>query len=433
MKRKQILILTFVTCVLLIGVFSAGVLVGHFLPGRESRLLSLQDLSADLSSILDEKVDQRNRLFLPFWQAWDLLHKDYIDQPVDDQSLMRGAIRGMLESLGDDNTSYMDPDQYDQVKMPLEGSYEGIGAWVETSGDWLTIVSPMPNSPAEDAGLRAGDQIQGLDGEDVSGMPPDMVLRKVLGPAGTAVKLTIYRPAEGRAFDVEITRRKIEVPSVESKMIENKIGYIRLFTFGKETASELRGEIKNLLKDKPEGIILDLRNNGGGYLGASIDVISEFIPAGEVALIEEKGDGGREFMHTSGRGTALDIPLIVLVNGGSASASEITAGAIQDHKRGLLVGETTFGKGSVQNWLPLQDDQGAVRITVARWLTPLGRQINKVGLEPDIVVALNEEDAAKGRDTQLERAVEILKSMNYDVFQAKLLTMITEKQDKGLN
>jgi len=348
-------------------------------------------------------------LFAPFWQAWEIVHDEFVDQPVDDVKMMQGAIRGMLESLGDDQTGYMDPDEYGQANIPLEGSYEGIGAWVDTEGEYLTIISPMEGSPAERAGLRPGDQVIAVDGEDMTGVPAELVIRRVMGPEGTAVVLTIRREGAAEPFDVEVTRGRISVPSVEGRMLESGVAYIQLSSFGAETIGDLRRTLRTLLAEDPAGLILDLRGNGGGYLDSAVDVTSEFIRDG-VVLIERFGDGREEVYRANGDGLALDIPLVVLIDGGSASASEIVAGAIQDHGRGWLVGEASFGKGSVQNWHPLRDDAGAVRVTIARWFTPDGRSIEDGGLRPDVEVPFTDEDLAAERDPQLERAIELLLS-----------------------
>lgn len=354
----------------------------------------------------DQAVDA-DRLFAPFWQAWDIVHDEFVDQPVDDPGLMQGAIRGMLEALGDEQTGYMDPEEFDQANIPLEGEYEGIGAWVDTDGEFLTIISAMPGSPAEDAGLLPGDQILAVDGEDMTGTPPQLVIRRVMGPDGTEVVLTIQRESEAAPFDVSLTRRRIGVPSVESRMLEDDVAYVRLATFGDGTVAELRSALKDLLAGEPRGLILDLRGNGGGYLQSAVDVSSEFIEEG-VILSERFGDGREEEYFADGDGLAFDVPLVVLIDAGSASASEIVAGAIQDHGRGWLVGTPSFGKGSVQNWHPLQDDAGAVRVTIARWYTPHGRSIQDDGLIPDNQVELTDEDLAADRDPQLERAIELL-------------------------
>jgi carboxyl-terminal processing protease len=354
-----------------------------------------------------ESSDQLTTLFAPFWQAWQLVHAQYVDQPVDDTALMRGAIKGMMDSLGDPHTSYMDPFQYKDATSSLQGNYEGIGAWVNTDGSYLTINEPMPGSPAEAAGLKPGDQIVGIDGADMTGILPEAARQKVLGPKGTSVTLTIQREGVEQPFDIQVTRASISVPSVTSKMLDGNVAYIRLYTFGDSTTSELRAALDTLLPQNPVGLILDLRNNGGGYLQTGIEVASEFIDQGTI-VIEESGDGTRKNYDALGGGKATEIPMVVLVNQYTASASEIVSGAIQDYGRGKLVGVTTYGKGSVQSWIPLMDNQGAVRITIARWLTPQGRQINKIGLTPDAVVELTQEDTAAGNDPQLDKAVELL-------------------------
>jgi carboxyl-terminal processing protease len=346
-------------------------------------------------------------LFAPFWQAWQIVHDEFVDRPVNDEHLMQGAIRGMMDALGDPQSSYMDPQEYDQANIPLEGGYEGIGAWVDTDGEFLTIISAMPGSPAEAAGLLPGDEVVKVDGKDVTGVPPSLVIRQVMGPEGTQVVLSIRREGESDPFDVSITRKRIALPSVESRMLDQNLGYVRLSTFGGDTAGELRSTLKTLLAQNPDGLILDLRGNGGGYLKAAVDVASEFIPDG-VVLTERFGDGKEESYYASGNGLALKIPLVVLVDGGSASASEIVAGAIQDSGRGWLVGQQSFGKGSVQNWHPLDQNEGAVRVTIARWYTPGGRSIQGNGLLPDFAIELTSEDAAAHRDPQLDKAVDVL-------------------------
>lgn len=350
----------------------------------------------------------RDELFAPFWETWDIIHDQYVDQPLDEEALMQGAIRGMLEALGDQHTSYMDPDQYLQANMRMDEEYEGIGAWVDTNAEYLTIVSPMPGSPAEAAGLKPGDKVIAIDGEDMTGIDGNLVIRRVLGPAGSTVHLTISRGEnDPQIFEVEITRARITVPSVEGEMLEDGIAYVKLYQFADNTTANLRETLTELLANNPKGLIVDVRNNPGGYLHTSIEVTSEFIGEG-VILIEEYGDGRRDVFRAKSGGLAIDIPLVLLVNEGSASASEILAGAIQDHNRGTLVGMTTFGKGSVQNWVALSDEKGAVRVTIARWLTPNERQIHEVGLEPDLEVSLTEEDVLAELDPQLEQAIELL-------------------------
>jgi carboxyl-terminal processing protease len=313
----------------------------------------------------------------------------------------------MLESLGDKHSTYMDPQTYKDANAQLSGSYEGIGAYVDTSGDYLTITSPMVGSPAEKAGLQPGDQVIAVDHQDVTGIDPELVRLRVIGPAGTSVHLTVQRKGEAAPLEFDIMRAKIDVPSATGKMLDNGIAYVQVTTFGDNTTKELTDALKTLMAQHPKGLILDLRNNGGGYLQTAVEVVSQFQDSG-VVLYEQYGDGTRKSYSVIPGGLATKIPMVVLINEGSASASEITAGALQDDGRAKLVGVTSYGKGSVQNWVPLSDDQGAVRVTIARWLTPDQRQIDKKGLTPDVYVEMTADDRKAGRDPQLDKAVEVL-------------------------
>jgi carboxyl-terminal processing protease len=413
----RFLLASCIAVVLLVGAFSGGVVAGWFLNENGASLTGRADalpipttrepVAGSTPQPPPATPEELQALFEPFWEAWQIVHQEYVDQPVDDVELMRGAIRGMMGGLGDQHSSYMDPNEFEQANMPMDGEYEGIGAYVDTTSEYLTVTSPMPGSPAEAAGLRPGDMITAVDGEDMTGVDGSLVLRRVLGPAGTDVTLTILREGERQPFDVTITRAKITLKSVEYEMLEDNIAYIKLSTYGEKTYSDLRAALRDLMGQKPKGMILDLRNNGGGYLNTAIQVVSQFIGSGAV-MYEEYGDGTRQTYEAIPGGLAIDIPLVVLVTEGTASASEITAGAIQDYERGTLVGAKTFGKGSVQSWVPLKNKQGAVRVTIARWLTPNDRQIHQLGLTPDVEVELTEEDFDAGRDPQLEKAVELL-------------------------
>jgi carboxyl-terminal processing protease len=397
--------------VMVVGATLAGFYAGRVsAANQESTFMVMPGSTPQVEALPQAPVGQSvSELFAPFWQTWRLIHQQYVEQPVDDVKLMRGAIQGMVDALGDEHSSYIDPDSLEEFQAQLTGTqYEGIGAYVDTTREYLTIIAPMMGSPAEKAGLKPGDQIIAIDGEDMTGIDGELVRQKVLGPAGTKVRLTIKRPGVAEPFDVEIVRASIKSTNVIGRMERNNIAYIRLLAFGDEnTIRDFREMLKKLLAEKPDGLILDLRNNGGGLLNSAIEITSEFIKDGIVAY-EVYGDGRRETFKASGKGLATEIPLIVLVNEGSASASEIVAGAIQDLGRGKLVGATTYGKGSVQVWNDLLNNQGAVRITVARWLTPNGRTIQGIGLTPDVEVQMSEEDYAAGKDPQLDKAIELL-------------------------
>lgn len=408
-KTVRIVLAILIGFVLVAGSFSGGVLVGWLLPQRSSLESPLTPIDPTVSATATSIPGDLEDLFAPFWETWDIVHEQYVDQPVDDLKMMQGAISGMLDSLGDEHTGYMDPETFVEATRPLDGSYEGIGAYVDVTGDYLTIISPMPGSPAEAAGLKAADRVIMIDGKDMTGIDPSVALKSVLGPAGTQVILTIQRGEENEILEFTITRATIDLPSVEGKMLDNNIAYISISTFGENTTDLLKETLRELLVNNPKGLILDLRYNTGGYLVTAIEVISQFIPDG-VVMYEVEGDGTETVYEALPGGLAIEIPLVVLVNEGSASASEITAGAIQDFGRGALVGVTTYGKGSVQNWIPLDNNQGAVRVTIARWLTPNHRQIHKVGLTPDYVVEITDADIEAGKDPQLDKAIEVLLS-----------------------
>jgi carboxyl-terminal processing protease len=405
-----------VVIVVMLGSFTGGLVTGHLLP-LSGLPLSLNDqIVGPLVTTSPEKqaatpTDYQS-LFIPFWEAWTLVHNNYVDQPVDDVALMRGAISGMMQALGDEHSAYMDPKDFEQANASLEGEYEGIGAYVDTTTKFLTITSPMPDSPAERAGLKPGDQVVAIDGVDMTGITAEVARSKVLGPAGSRVHLTILRDGAADLLEFDVTREKITMTSSSGKMLENNIAYIQVTTFGAKTTPELLAALKDLMAQKPKGIILDLRNNGGGYLQTAVEVASQFIGDG-VVLYEQYGNGKRTTYDVIPGGMATDtsIPMMVLINEGSASASEIVAGALQDVGRAKLVGVTSYGKGSVQNWIPLSGDNGAVRITIARWLTPNGNTIDRIGLTPDYVMEMTAEDHAADRDPQLDKAVEVLMQM----------------------
>ena len=412
-KALKIILVTTTLIIVIAGTFSGGFLAGNVYQkalneGTNNPLLESIVSSTPVPQATNSGTPTDLReLFKPFWETWDVVHNEFVKQPVDDTLLMRGAIQGMLDSLGDKHTSYIDPDMLRQANIQLTGEYDGIGAWVDVTTEYLTIISPMPNSPAEKAGLKPEDQVIAINGEDMTGIDGNVVLKKILGPAGSKVTLSILRKDITEPFDVLITREKIVVPSVVGKMVENNIAYIQISTFGENTKQELETSIEELLTNNPKGLILDLRYNGGGLVDSAVDVASQFIKE-EVVMYEQFGDGTLNTKYANKNGLARDIPLVVLVNEGTASASEIVAGAIQDYGRAKIVGVKSYGKGSEQTWRTLEDDQGAIRVTVAAWLTPLKRQINEVGLTPDFIVELTEEDIKNGKDPQLQKAIDLL-------------------------
>ena len=414
-KTLKTVLLILAVLIVALGSFAGGFVTGHLLPFGNIPIPGIAQIPEATPEPFTPAPDQQSAtpeelqaLFAPFWEAWNLIHQNFVDQPVDDVALMRGAIDGMMQALGDQHSTYMDPEEYKQANEGLEGSYEGIGAYVDTTADYLTVTSPITGSPAEEAGLLPGDKIIGIDGEDMTGIDAELARRKVLGPAGTTVVLTIFREGEDAPFDVSIVRARIVIASAEGEMLEGNIAYLQVTTFGPNTMPELSAALQELMPQNPKAIILDLRNNGGGYLQTSVEVTSQFIAEG-VVLYEQYGDGTRTTYEVvpGGMATDSDIPMIVLINEGSASASEIVAGALQDSGRAKLLGTVSYGKGSVQNWIPLSNENGAVRITIAKWLTPNENTIHEIGLTPDYPVELTEDDRKADKDPQLDEAVRL--------------------------
>ncbi len=344
-----------------------------------------------------------DELFAPFWEVWDLLHEEYVD-PLDDTHLMEAALNGMMDAVGDDYTLYMNPETFAIVNTDLQGVFEGIGATVhqDSDTDALVIINTLPDSPAERAGLLAGDAIALVDGLEVTGMSSSEIISRIRGPAGTEVELGIVRPGERDILIIPVIRGRIEIDSLQVQELENDLIYIRLLQFGANTTANLHQALIDHDVENHAGLILDFRGNPGGFLSTAIEVASEFLPDG-VILKERFYDSERDYT-ADGDAVAPTVPMVILVDGGSASASELVAGALQDHGRATLIGTQTFGKGSVQSWHELSNGGGA-RITIARWYTPDDRSIQGLGLTPDIIV---ESAPAGAADAQLQAAVELL-------------------------
>jgi carboxyl-terminal processing protease len=387
MNNKRSLLPTLLVVVLIILSFGAGFAYSQLLTGAAA------ELPAEFNAL---------------GEAWELLSEDYVNKDaLDPEELSRGAIEGMLEALGDPYTSYLE--SYQVAWSDLEGSFEGIGAIVSMEDGELTVVSPIAGGPAERQGVRSGDKILEVDGEPTSEMNLMEAVLKVRGDKGTTVTLLILHQGETTPVAIEIVREEIKLDSVYLDMLADDIAYIRITHFVERTPDELTEALNSALQSDAWGIILDLRGNPGGYLYVVVDVADEFLNGG-IILYEADGEGNiiKEWPASSG-GLAIDLPLIVLVDGGSASGSEVLAGALRDHGRATLIGTKTYGKGSV-NILHGLSDSSALYVTTARWLTPDRHLIEGVGLIPDIEVEITAEDIASGRDPQLERAIEYLQA-----------------------
>ncbi len=341
-------------------------------------------------------------------EVWTLLHKDYVNQSaIDNEKLAQGAIDGMMQALGDPYSSYYD--NYSTFENYLEGSFEGIGATVSKESGQLTVVSPIKGSPAEQAGIKAGDIILEINGETTANLTVTEAVMKIRGPKGTTVTLLIQHEGESTPVEMQIVRDQITQPSVDYESMSDNIGYIQIIQFTSSAASEFQTALNEAMDNGSEGLILDLRGNPGGYLDVVANISDEFLDSG--VILYEATDS-LEILRTwnaSLGGLATNIPLAVLVDNSSASGSEVLAGALQDHGRAAIIGVQTFGKGSVDRNYELQDGS-ALYLTIGRWLTPDKHAIEGVGITPDYVVEQSDEDAANDIDTQLNFAIEYLKS-----------------------
>jgi len=342
-----------------------------------------------------------------FWNVWDLLKKDYVDQgKLDDKTMFYGALRGLVESTGDPYTIFMEPKKAKEFSDDLAGTFEGIGAELGKKNNIITIIAPLADMPAEKVGLKPGDQIYAVNGESTAGLTIDEVVNKIRGPKGTEVILTIFRDGFDKTKDFKIIRQTIVVKSVKTEMTEDKIFVITINNFNDDTSELFKKAAAEALEKNSKGIILDLRNNPGGYLETAIDVASEWIDEGVIVTEQFYSEKKNDYSHR-GLARLKDFATVVLVNQGSASASEIVSGALKDYGKATIVGMKTFGKGSVQT-LKDMSDGSSVKITVAKWLTPKGHNINEQGITPDVEIDLTIEEYNQNKDPQMDKALEIL-------------------------
>jgi len=399
--RKYFLI--YIAVILILGSFATGLFIG-----RGRRAGDTEIGWQIFSNIIEGNEEKPSEVdFSLFWQVWNVIEEKFMNGPLDYQEMVYGAISGMIDSLGDPYTVFMKPQEAEEFEQEMQGKFEGIGAEIGIRNDRLTIIAPLADSPAEQAGLRARDvviQIDDYGAIDISLL--DAVMR-IRGEKGTEVILKVLREGVDDPFEIKIVRDEIKVESVKWEIKENKIALIEISRFGEETEDEFEKAVGKILNSDPKGIVLDLRNNPGGYLDTAVQIGSEFIPKKEVVAIEEFAGGEQSQFKSKGPVRLQGLPIIVLVNEGSASASEILGGALQDYGIARLVGKKTFGKGSVQQ-LEEFNDGSKVRVTIAKWLTPKGRYIHDEGIEPDFEVELSNEDINADRDPQMERAMELL-------------------------
>jgi carboxyl-terminal processing protease len=398
MKISKKIIFSFCFILLLGAVFVGGFYLG--------------DLKKQCQVCQPSEVD-----FSLFWQAWDRVQQKFVNRDnLDTQKMIYGAISGMVESLGDPYTVFFPPEESKMFKEDVKGTFDGVGMEIGVRKDQLQIISPLEGTPAQKAGLRAGDEILEINGTSTEGMTSDAAASLIRGKKGTQVTLNIFREGWADAKDFVLTRATIEVPSLKLEFKQSKTGekiaYLDLYQFSAKANYDFSVAALDILNSDAKKIVLDLRNNPGGYLEVAQSIAGWFLQKGEVVVMEDFGreDSSKQEYRAEGSGNLSGYQIVVLINGGSASAAEILAGALRDDRGIQLVGEKSFGKGSVQELSDLAGGS-SIKITVAKWLTPKGNFITDVGLEPDVKVEMTDKDISDGKDPQLDKAIEILESL----------------------
>jgi len=401
LKKSSALTAFIVFLVAIISAYGLGYQAGSAIP-RSITVEELSNIGQPENS--EPKVD-----FSIFWEVWDELRSKHPDfDKADKQALIYGAVSGLTDALGDPNTIFFSPEDSQRFGEDISGHFTGIGVEVDMKDDQLVIISPLAGSPGDLAGLLPGDIIVAIDGVPTSSLTLDEAVKKIRGSRGTTVVLTIRSNGYATNKDVSIVRQNIEVPSIDSELMEDNLLYVRIYNFSANTPMLFYADMAQYAFSDIDGVILDLRNNPGGFLDVGIDAAGWFVGKDKLVVTELFSSGEKQEFFSTGSGIFDEIPIVVLINKGSASASEILAGAIRYHRGAKLVGTQTFGKGTVQQ-LDYLSGGSSIKVTIANWLLPDGTLIEGLGITPDVVVEENEEDILDGKDTQLEKAIQTLK------------------------
>jgi len=402
---KDKLIYIIISLIIISGVFGLGIYLGYSKRPEIEKATSVvnKDPQAETMTTAD---------FGPFWKAWNILNnKSIYAKETSGQDRVWGAISGLASSMSDPYTVFFDPKENKSFTEEIQGSFEGIGAEIGIKDKILTIIAPLKDTPAWRSGLKAGDKIVKIDEKTTNDMTIDEAINLIHGPRGTIVVMTILRPGENETREIKVTRDKIQIPTLDAELRDDGIFVIELYSFSENSDALFRDAILSFINSKSNKLILDLRGNPGGYLGSAVNIASWFIDEGKTILSEDSGNGDKSKIYRS-HGPRLfndKLSFVVLVDGGSASASEILAGALREHKIATLVGEKTFGKGSVQELIKITDDT-SLKVTVANWFTPNGLSISKEGIKPDVEVPFTLDDFNTKKDPQMDKAIEILQA-----------------------
>ncbi len=409
MKSKKVFFQIFIL-IGVVAIFSFGFYIGQ-----------LQKPEPPISGVINQTLEKPEGVdFSLFWKAWRILEKKFVEpERLDYQKMIYGAVSGMVKSLKDPYTVFLPPEDTKIFTEDVSGVFEGVGMEIGIRKGELTVIAPLEGTPAQKAGLRAGDKIIKVDDTYTRDLTIEEAVKLIRGKKGTKVTLTIFREGWHTAKDFEITRGVIEIPCLKWKLLSSAgqpdgkkdIAYLKLYQFSEKASFDFKKAAVEILNSSAEKIILDLRNNPGGYLEVAQDIAGWFLKRGEVVVIEDFGEGKeRKEYKAKGNAKLLPYPLVILINQGSASGSEILAGALRDNRGVKLIGEKSFGKGSVQELERLRDGS-SLKITIAKWLTPKGELIADKGLEPDVKIEMTEEDYKEERDPQLDKAIEVIREM----------------------
>ena len=360
----------------------------------------------NINAIKPEEVDLSS-----FWQAWNLLHDNFFGKSeLKTQDLIYGAIEGMVKSADDPYTVFFPPAESKAFTEQIQGSFGGVGVEIGMRNNVLTVIAPIKDSPAYIAGIQSGDSITKIDDKPTDGMDINEAVTLIRGKKGTSVMLSLYRESNNNLFDVKVIRDTIKIPATEWKMLDGNIAYLQVSVFSQNVDQEFQKAAVEISKSSATKIILDLRNNPGGLLDSSVNLAGYFLEEGKTVMIERESGGQETIFKTRHSALLKNYPLVVIINKGSASASEILAGALRDNRNVTIVGETSFGKGSVQDIFDMP--QGAtVKITIAKWFTPNGNSIDEDGIKPNVEITRSDDDINNGTDSQLDKAMEIIKNL----------------------